>query len=447
MRYAVVSKGLTISQLQDEVKRCGGRNIRVASVSKQIFCDLDSAGEARLQTVPGLAVKRVERKITTPEAQQKVCSPPVTPPAYPDVPIYAASLVNTASGFYEFRELVSPPATGSLFTICILDSGIRKTHQGLENKVIHEVNFSSSPTVEDIYDHGTGVAFCAAGGRHSAGEECGGAPGAYLWNIKVLDDDGYGSDENCVLGIEHCCEKIEEARALGLPPSEPMYPNLLNLSWGAPDDGDPDNSIRVACRAAREKGLDICAAAGNYGPGSGTVTLPATDPEVWGIGAVTFYPFEVWQYSSRGPTKEGVVKPDLVFYGVRVLTASSKADNAFVIKSGTSFASPFLKGFAACGLEMLQRLYGARARTEEEMLQYGMRVQEELFPTGRLTVKPPGAPAEKDNDYGYGMPFAELWSKQLMPTMDIESMIGNLAPILAIGMMGTMMTSITKAFK
>ncbi|GAI71092.1 unnamed protein product, partial [marine sediment metagenome] len=55
-----------------------------------------------------------------------------------------------------------------------------------------------------MFCHGTGVAYVAAGGVH--GEDAGVAPGASLWNIKVLEDDGTGSEENVVLGLEHVME-------------------------------------------------------------------------------------------------------------------------------------------------------------------------------------------------------------------------------------------------
>ncbi len=61
MRYLVISKGLNISQLQGEVKRCGGRNLKVAAASKQIFCDLDDAGKDKLKAIPGLVVKDIQR--------------------------------------------------------------------------------------------------------------------------------------------------------------------------------------------------------------------------------------------------------------------------------------------------------------------------------------------------------------------------------------------------
>lgn len=456
MRYAIVSKGLTVSQLQDEVQRSGGRNLKVASASGQIFCDLDVAGVTKLREVSGLSIKEVRREVKPPEAQQQiVATPPVTPPSYADVPIYAASSASIVPGFFDFRELLSPPITGSLSTICILDSGVRKTHQGLNGKVVYEANFSSSPTVEDVFDHGTGVAFCAAGGRHSLNEESGGAPGAYLWNIKVLSDDGGATDEECVLALEHCIEKRKEAEAKGLSYEDPMFPNMINMSWGAPDDGDPDNPIRLACRAASEAGFCLMAAAGNYGPNPETVTLPATDELVGAVGAATFYPTDVWQYSSRGPTKEGLVKPDYVFFGVRILTASCKADDAFVIKSGTSFACPFLVGMWSCGQEAFWRLYGERMTammTAEEVWgmihELGTTALAQMPITGvSLAAKPAGAPTEKDNDYGWGLPMGSLWSQAFVPAMDIGSIVAGIAPIVAIGMLGMMMAPMAKALR
>ncbi|GAJ01361.1 unnamed protein product, partial [marine sediment metagenome] len=142
------------------------------------------------------------------------------------------------------------------------------------------------------------------------------------------------------MAIEHCIEKKAQAEAAGLPETDPMNPNIMNMSWGVPDDGDPDDPIRVACRAAFEVRIGPVAAAGNSGPAPGSIMLPACDSGVVGVGAVTFMPFDVWEYSGRGPTLEGLIKPDMVFYGVRVLTASSRGDEAYVVKSGTSFSAP-----------------------------------------------------------------------------------------------------------
>ena len=48
-----------------------------------------------------------------------------------------------------------------------------------------------------------------------------------------------------------------------------MAPSVINLSLGTEDDGDPDDPVRVACRAAIQQGIWVIAGAGNDGPDSG----------------------------------------------------------------------------------------------------------------------------------------------------------------------------------
>jgi len=440
MRYAVISKGLTISQLQSEVQRYGGRNLKIASISKQIFCDLDDAGLLKIKTIPGLTVKGIGRI-----SHQQISTSPLVIPAANVVPTtYGTSQASFASGFYDFRHSFNPHVLGDGCTIAILDSGIRKTHEGLRDKVVYEANFSDSPTCDDIFDHGTGVAYVAAGGIDQPGTECGMAPNAYLWNIKVLDDNGEGTEENAVLGIEHCMEKEIEGDRLGLAITDPMELNLLNISWGGPDDGDPDNPIRVALRAFTVNPPTPTeaiiaypiAAAGNQGPNPGTITFPACDERVIAVGAATFSPFAIWEYSSRGPTKEGLIKPDVAGYGVRMLTASSKADDAYVVKSGTSFSAPAVSGAFALLWQAYRRVYG----TEEPYV--GIEQWHQITPT--LCVKPEGIAMGKDNDYGYGT-LSGLAALQLGRTaMPLAGIMEGIIPIVGIGMLGVMMASAVK---
>ena len=73
----------------------------------------------------------------------------------------------------------------------------------------------------------------------------------------------------------------------------------------------------------------------------------------------------VTEFSSRGPTKEGRMKPDVVAPGGVILSAKSKSDNAhikndygdnnFTIMSGTSMACPFVSGCAAVLREALSK--------------------------------------------------------------------------------------------
>ena len=378
MRYSIISKGLTQSQLEREAKKVGARDIKSTRLLNQVFCEMDEGQAKALARVPGLVVKPV-REFRTDQV--------VTAPA-----------VETISDvFYLLRSYFSPPLTGAGLTVVVLDSGVRKSHKSLQGKVIYEANFTDSPTAEDIFGHGTQVAFMAAGGMHALGEKAGVSPGAALMNLKVINDEGLGTDEGIVLGIDRVCDLAEQARKKGLWPMDDLYPNVLNLSFGAEDDGDPDNPVRVACRqASTDYGLDVVAAAGNFGPKMTTVTLPACDPEVIAVGAVeTTGELLIWEKSSRGPTVEGGTKPDFVIWGTNLEMASHKADDEYVTKTGTSFAAPMLSGLTGLLWESGRRAYG-------ESWPFRWAQAREFAPY--FSTKPPDAAIKKDNTYGYGLP-------------------------------------------
>ena len=379
MRYSVISKGLTPDRLEAEIKKVSGRDISRTILLGQIFCELDEDQAKALSRVSGLAVKPMQAYKTN---QVVTALPPVE---------------TISDVFYLLRSYFAVPLTGTGLTVAVLDTGIRKTHQSLLNKVIYEANYSGSPTADDVFGHGTQVAFVIAGGMHALGEKAGVSPGASLMNIKVIDDTGIGSDEGIIMGIDKVCHLAEEARKKGLVPTDEMYPNIINLSLGGEDDGDPDNPVRVACRQASQVyGLDVVAAAGNFGPKMTTITLPACDPEVIAVGAVeTSGELVIWDKSSRGPTAQGETKPDFVIWGTNLEMASEKADDEYVTKSGTSFAAPMLAGLTGLLWESGRRAYGEgwqfKWTQARELAQY-------------FSAKPQDAPVNKDNAYGYGLP-------------------------------------------
>ena len=269
MRYALLSKGLSLQQIEAEARKVGAGGIKTTRLLNQVFCELDASQMGLLSRVPGLTVKPLKEYRTD---QVMTESPPAE---------------TISDVFYLLRSYFSPPLTGTGLTVAVLDSGIRTTHRALTSKVVYEVNFTDSPSSEDVFGHGTQVAFIAAGGMHGMGEKAGVSPGASLMNIKVINADGIGSDEDIVLGIDRVCDLAEEARESGLWPTDDLYPNIINLSIGGEDDGDDDNPVRAACRlASTEYGLDVVAAAGNFGPKMTTITLPACEPEVIAVGAV-----------------------------------------------------------------------------------------------------------------------------------------------------------------
>ena len=87
----------------------------------------------------------------------------------------------------------------------------------------------------------------------------------------------------------------------------------------------------------------------------GSVAEPAESPYVLAVGAVCWLANVVRPYSSRGPTIDGRVKPDLVAYdGISTQTfgLSSNCNGGFL---GTSAATPEVSGAAALVLQSEQR--------------------------------------------------------------------------------------------
>ena len=211
MRYSITSKGLSPAQIEVEAKRVGSRNIVKTKLLGQIFCELDEQQAKALSTVPGLLVKQLREYKT-------------------DQVVETALPVETFSDvFYLLRSYFSPPLTGTGLTVAVLDSGIRKSHLALKNKIIYEANFTDSPSPGDVFGHGTQVAFLVAGGMHALGEKAGVSPGASLMNIKVISDEGIGTDESIILGIDKVCDLAEAARKSGLWPTDDMYPNVIKM--------------------------------------------------------------------------------------------------------------------------------------------------------------------------------------------------------------------------
>jgi len=283
----------------------------------------------------------------------------------------------------------------------------------------------------------------AVGGRHAIGEESGIAPGAKVMNIKILDDTGAGTIEILIEGLEYCLDLLFDAQAKGLSYFDPMFPNAVNLSLGFPDDGDPEHPVRLALRKIKEQvpfAWPILAVAGNRGPEPETIELPGAAADAWAIGATTFVPFDIWEKSSRGPVKKiGIIKPDLVFYGVSLLVPSAKDDFAWELKSGTSLSTPIASG----GVGLLAGL-GRRLLTPEEFDHYIRLPREGWEAIWMLaSVKAPEYPPGKDNAWGYGMPMGHLVVERLTG-IDLPGMMSR---VLQLAMMGFAAGAIVKALK
>lgn len=428
MRYAVVSKELTTPQLQDEVKRCGGRNLKVASASKQIFCDLDDVGVTKLRTAGCIASKV--------GGVRAVVMPPVVAPPTPivAVPTYRPEELSWVIGFEEIRAVFDPPLYGEGMNVAIIGTGIRETHTRINGRVVYSKNYTTDP-MRDGFNHDTGVCDIIVTI----------APLCNILNMKVLDDNGEGWEEDVAIAIDDC---------ILLHDTNPnIAPTVINLSLGGPDDGNPSNPLRVACRAAIDRNIFVFASVGNSGPASYTITSPACEQYVFAVGSARYLPeelsFILSEWSSRGPTVEGLIKPDGVLIGENIVMASSESDTAVIAKSGTSFATPFGSAFAVLYHEGVYR-QAVWEQTVPGALVAGTyyvtvrKMMDNYLP--RISLKPEGVLPGKDMDYGFGLPYGPFALRMLVaaPAVDISAIV---IPILGIAVLGMIVTPMIKAAK
>lgn len=291
------------------------------------------------------------------------------------------TLLDTATPSINSNQLQENDLTGKDVTIAVIDTGIYP-HGDLEGRITGFKDFVGNQT--NPYDdngHGTHCAGDAAGnGAASGGEYKGPAPDANLVGVKVLDKSGAGSLSTVIDGIEWC---IQNRSAHNI--------NVLSLSLGADaTESAEDDPVVRAVDAAWENGMVVCVAAGNSGPEEQTIGSPGISPKVITVGAADDNNTTdrsddtVADFSSRGPTIDGLVKPDLLTPGVNII--SLRARNSFLDKtnkaarvgsdyislSGTSMATPICAGVVA------QLLQSDPDLTPDEVKQKLMEASEDL---------------------------------------------------------------------
>ncbi len=182
-------------------------------------------------------------------------------------------------------------------TVAVVDSGFQKPDFNLKTwKDI--AGFSNKP--EDKVGHGTHVAGCVNQM----------APQAEIVAVRVMGPDGTGRPSDIVKGIEWV---VDNQQKYGI--------DVMNLSLGAGPDGFPYylDPINMAVEKAIESGIAVVNAAGNSGPDAKTIGSPADDPEAITVGA-GFDRNRVSDFSSRGPTDDGIEKPDIVAPGEYIVS-------------------------------------------------------------------------------------------------------------------------------
>ena len=224
------------------------------------------------------------------------------------------------------EEVWSDNSTGEDVDVAVLDTGVEDdTILDVED----QVDYTGEGT-DDLNGHGTHVAGIVA----SPDDQYRGvAYEADIFDVKVLDQEGTGSASDVIEGLEWAVENNAD---------------IATLSLGAAvEECDGTSSISEAVDNTVEEGVTVTVAAGNRGPDSETITAPGCAERPITVGSSA--DGEISDFSSRGPTADGRVKPDIVApgEGITSLTNNNGDGPNFETLSGTSMATPHVAGAAA----------------------------------------------------------------------------------------------------
>jgi subtilisin family serine protease len=326
--------------------------------------------------------------------------------------------------------------TGAGVRIAILDTGVDPSHPDLDDqdfrnwssllpnppKVVARRDFNGggcAGVATDGHGHGTHVAGIAAGTGEGSpdtadnGRYTGIAPGAELAVGKVLTDAGAGINSDLIAAMEWAA-RPDTGDTLGC---SGIGADIVNMSIGSearPDrlnsDSDVDMVSLFLDRLAVRYGTLFVAAAGNSGPYIGSlleapgaaaqalsVAAAAKDYDVnhddtlsgdtcsgWQhpptatgaddcSGGVGTQPPSLAAFSSRGPSGDVWLRPDIAGPGVNLVSAQSptgtaiaqgdlnrgtRGDPLYATASGTSMATPATSGSAALVLQAYRTRYG-----------------------------------------------------------------------------------------
>jgi len=281
--------------------------------------------------------------------------------------------------------------TGQGITIAILDAGFYHVDQlpafsylWENGQILGTRDFVTSGS--NLFDgHSHGMVVLSVMGGNLPGELIGTSPDADFWLLRSED-----------AGSEYLIEEDNWAAAAEFADSAGA--DILNTSLGysqfdnhlmdhayADMDGNTTRISRAADIAA-SKGMLVVVSAGNLGAGNWHyISAPADADSVLAVGAIDANGY-IAGFSSRGPSSDMRVKPDVVAIGKGTWVAGF--ESGVRQGNGTSLSAPVITGLAAC-------LWQANPEATAMEILTAIRECSNRF-------------TQPDADYGYGIPDFNL---------------------------------------
>jgi subtilisin family serine protease len=239
------------------------------------------------------------------------------------------------------------------------------------------------------------------------------APHCKLVSLQVLDDKGEGRASDIIRALQYIREKLNDDPKL-------LRVHGVNLSVGYEFDAEMfacgQSPLCAEVDRLVQSGVAVVAAAGNTGYGtvgaaqratkvgiSNTINDPGNAAGAITVGAThrsAPHTYGVSYFSSKGPTADGRLKPDLVAPGERItscatgkklaelgIPAGTPADVAhYVDDSGTSMAAPHVSGAIAGFLSIRQEFKGKPLEVKRIFLESATSLGREKYFEGHGLV-------------------------------------------------------------
>lgn len=238
--------------------------------------------------------------------------------------------------------------------IAVTDSGIRYDHEDLAENIWrntgeipnNQIDDDGNGYIDDYYGanvidptlppmddngHGSHVAgIIGAVGNNDSGTS-GVAWRTQLMAIKAQNSSGRGTLADSV-------EAIDYAVVNGA--------HIINASWGSNTYSD---ALESALERARDKGVYIVAAAGNEGSHNDETPHYPSNSELENVIAVAA---ATELGGLAGFSNFGINTVDLAAPGLDILSAGYEAVDSYLLKSGTSMATPYVTGILALNISL-----------------------------------------------------------------------------------------------
>ncbi len=226
-------------------------------------------------------------------------------------------------------------------------------------------------------EHGTHVAGIIGGKWDRSKDELpslmGLCPDIRLYDLRITGDDGAAQESVVLAAMQYVRFKNANRGRMvihGVNLSLSLVHNVKSFACGRTPICEEANRM-VA------NGISVVAAAGNSGMGDAGVgaandfrAISITDPgnaeDVITVGSTHYSMpnrYGVSYFSSRGPTGDGRMKPDLVAPGEQILSATPNEEAT--VLDGTSMAAPHVSGAAALLMARHQELRGDPLRVKQ----------------------------------------------------------------------------------